>query len=70
MINPMLAMLNQNQALRMIRNPQAMITQMPQYRQVVNYVNENGGDAKTLFYAKAQEMGVDPDAIIKAMRNA
>ena len=33
-------------------------------------VISNGGDAKSLFYSKAKEMGLDPDEIVKAMRNA
>ena len=76
MANPMLQGLNQNRALQMIQqikamgNPAMMIQQMPQYRQIMDYVNQNGGDAKAAFYAKAQEMGIDPDEIIKAMRNA
>lgn len=47
-----------------------MLQQMPQYKQVMDYVNANGGDAKSAFYKKAQEMGIDPDEVIKAMRNA
>ena len=72
----MLAGLNQNRALQMIQqikamgNPQAMLQQMPQYKQIMDDVNANGGDAKALFYARAKEMGINPDEIIKAMRNA
>ena len=51
-------------------NPQMMLQQMPQYRQVMDYVNANGGDPKSAFYKKAQEMGINPDEVIKAMRNA
>jgi len=58
------------QQIKAMGNPAMMIQQMPQYRQIMDYVNQNGGDAKAAFYAKAQEMGVDPDEIIKAMRNA
>lgn len=76
MLNPMLAGLNQNRILQTIAqikamgNPQIMIQQMPQYKQVMQYVDANGGDAKGAFYAKAKEMGIDPDEIVKAMRNA
>ena len=76
MRNPMLAGLNQNRLLQTVQkiksmgNPQMMVQQMPQYKQVVDYVNQNGGDAKSLFYSKAKEMGLDPDEIVKAMRNA
>lgn len=58
------------QQIKAMGNPAMMIQQMPQYRQIMDYVNQNGGDAKAAFYAKAQEMGIDPDEIIKAMRNA
>lgn len=72
----MLAGLNQNRVLQTIqkiksmRNPQTMIQNMPQYKQITDFVNANGGDAKSLFYSKAKEMGYDPDEIVKAMRNA
>ena len=56
------------QSLKAIGNPQMMLQQMPQYRQVMEYVNQNGGDAKSAFYAKAKEMGVDPDEILKMLR--
>ena len=76
MLNPMMQNLNINKATQMIRqikaigNPQMMIQQMPQYQQVMDYVNQNGGDAKSAFYKMAKEMGVDPDEFLKAMRNA
>ena len=47
-----------------------MLQQMPQYRQIMKYIDANGGDAKTAFYKKAQEMGFDPEEVLKAMRNA
>lgn len=58
------------QQIKAMGNPQMMIQQMPQYKQIMDYVNQNGGDAKSAFYAKAKEMGIDPDQIIQAMRNA
>ena len=56
--------------IKSMGNPQMMLQQMPQYRQVMDYVNQNGGDAKSAFYNKAKEMGIDPDEIVKAMRGA
>lgn len=47
-----------------------MIQQMPQYRQIMNYINANGGDPKSAFYKKAEEMGFDPEEVLKALRNA
>lgn len=58
------------QQIKSMGNPQALLQQMPQYKQIMEYVNANGGDAKSAFYAKAQEMGINPDEIVKAMRNA
>lgn len=58
------------QQIKSLGNPQMMIQQMPQYKQVMDYVNQNGGDPKSAFYTKAKEMGIDPDQIIQAMRNA
>ncbi len=53
-------------------NPQAMIqnimAQNPQYKQVVDYVKQNGGDPKTAFYKMAQEKGVDPNQIINMLK--
>ena len=58
------------QQIKAIGNPAMMLQQMPQYKQIMEYVDANGGDAQKAFYAKAQEMGIDPDEIVNAMRNA
>lgn len=57
-----------NQMVNTIRSPQTAIQQMPQYKQIMDYVNANGGDPKTAFYAKAKEMGVDPEEILKFLK--
>ncbi len=53
-------------------NPQAMLMQMmktnPQYAQVMNLVNERGGDPKSAFYSLAKEKGVDPNEILKMLK--
>lgn len=68
-------MLQIKQMMDMIRcsnNPQVLLNQMmannPQMRQVMDYVNSNGGDAKALFYKKAEEMGVNPDDILSQLK--
>ena len=68
-------MLQIKQMMDMIRcsnNPQILLNQMmannPQMRQVMDYVNSNGGDAKALFYKKAEEMGVNPDDILSQLK--
>ena len=81
MQNPMLQNLNQSktfqikqmmQTLKNAGNPQMMFNQMmaqnPQYKQVMDYVNANGGDAKAAFYKMAQEKGVNPDDILNQLR--
>lgn len=54
------------------QNPQAALSQMaqnnPQIQQVMQYVQQNGGDARTAFYALAKQKGVDPDAIIQQVQ--
>ena len=70
MINPMMQNLNQNKIIQMVqtikamKNPEMMIKQMPQYKEIENLIKENGGDAKSAFYNLANQMGIDPDEII------
>lgn len=53
-------------------NPQALLSslmqQNPQMREVMTLVQQSGGDAKTAFYRKAQEMGVNPNDIINQLK--
>ena len=56
------------QQIKSVGNPQMMLQQMPQYRQVMDYIQQNGGDAQRAFYQKAQEMGVNPDDILSQLR--
>ena len=54
------------------KNPQAMIqnmmTQNPQMRQVMDLVNQNGGDVKKVFYDMAKQKGVNPDDILNILK--
>lgn len=45
-----------------------MMSQNPQIKQVMDFVNENGGDPKQAFYKKAQEMGINPDDVLSQLR--
>ena len=63
------------QMMSMIRgagNPQAMLNQLaannPQLRQVMEIVNQYGGDPGKAFYATAEKMGVDPQEILDMMK--
>ena len=58
--------------IQAVRNPQAMLSQMvqsnPQMKQVIDYVNANGGDPQQAFYRLAEEQGVNPDEILNELR--
>ena len=53
-------------------NPQMMIQQMlgnnPQYAQIQKLISDNGGDAQRAFYSLANQMGVDPNEVLNALR--
>ena len=55
-----------------VGNPQAMLMNMaqsnPQLKQVMDIVNNSGGDPKAAFYKMAQEKGVDPDSVLNMLR--
>lgn len=59
--------------VQMAGNPQMMLSQMmgqnPQIKQVMDYVNANGGDPQKAFYKLAQERGVNPDDILNQLRD-
>ena len=54
------------------KNPQAMLgtlmNQNPQMQNVMNIINQYGGDAKTAFYETAKQKGIDPNQIINMLR--
>lgn len=81
MINPIMQQLrkpalnNVRQMVNMVksaRNPQAMLNQLmqnnPNYKQVTELINQNGGDPKRAFYALAQQQGIDPNEILDMLR--
>lgn len=53
---------NPNQAM------QQMLSSNPQYQNVMDYINQNGGDARTAFYNMAAQKGIDPESILKQLR--
>lgn len=54
------------------KNPQTMlqgmINQNPQMKQVMNYIQQNGGDPKTAFYKLAEQQGVNPDEVLQMLK--
>lgn len=67
--NNILGMMNQ---IRNTANPQQAAEQMllnnPNFKEVMNYINQNGGDAKTAFYNLAAQKGVDPNSVLNQLR--
>lgn len=58
--------------VRQSKNPeqtmQILFANNPQYQNVMNYIQQNGGDAKSAFYNMAAQMGVDPNSILSKLR--
>ena len=52
-------------------NPNAMMQQLltssPRFQEVRNYINQNGGDAKTAFYNLAAQKGIDPNNFLNQL---
>ena len=65
-VRQMMGMLNSSQ------NPQAMINQMvsnnPNLKQVMDFINQSGGDPKKAFYALAEQKGINPQEILDMLK--
>lgn len=69
MNNPILDKLNNSFGNNMIGNLQRMIdTNAPQYKQAMEIVRQNDGDAQKAFYALAKQYGIDPQEILKMIK--
>lgn len=59
------------QMLKGSSNPQqmfqTMLSQNPQMKQIMDYVQQSGGDAQAAFYKLAKEKGVDPNQILNML---
>ena len=40
----------------------------PRFQEIVTYINQNGGDAKSAFYNMAAQKGVDPNSILNQLK--
>lgn len=47
---------------------QALINQNPQMRQVMQVIQQNGGDPKAAFYSVAKQRGIDPEQVLSMLR--
>ena len=58
--------------VQMSRNPQAMLQQMmmqnPQMKQVMQIVQQYGGDPMKALYEVAKEKGMDPEEILSMLK--
>lgn len=46
---------------------QELLANNPTFRQVMTYINQNGGNAKAAFYNLAAQKGVDPNTILNQL---
>ena len=60
------------QGIKMASNPrqalQSMMTQNPQMKQVMDFVQASGGDPRSAFYKLAEQKGVDPNQILNMLK--
>ena len=67
--NPILNMMQQ---VKNSSNPQQTMQNLlqnnPNFQNVISYINQNGGDAKTAFYNMAAQKGIDPNSILNLLR--
>ena len=65
--------MNLFRTVKAAQNPNALMQSAaqtnPQLGQVLNYISQNGGNAKQLFYNACQQRGVDPNTIINQLNN-
>ena len=58
--------------VRHSKNPdqamQMLLANNPQYQNVMNYIQQNGGDARSAFYNMAAQMGVDPNSVLSRLK--
>ena len=59
------------QTLKSVGNPQMIFNQMmaqnPKIKEVIDYVNANGGDFEKVYYQLAEKKGVNPDEFIQQL---
>lgn len=67
------SIMNMFKSVRNAKNPGALFMSMAQNNsqlgQVLSYINQNGGNAKQLFYDMAKQKGKDPNVIINQLNN-
>ena len=63
---------NLMRTVQMSANPQfalqQIINQNPNLKNILNLANSNGADLQQLFYAMAQQKGVDPQQVLRELQ--
>ena len=72
--SPMMGQIKQMMNMvKMAQNPQAMLNQMvvnnPQLKQVMDVVNQYGGDPNKALNAVAEQMGINPNEIMNMLNS-
>ena len=63
--NKVLAALKQKyQQCKMMADPLGYINNLPEMKNLVGLINQNGGNAKEYFYKLAEEKGVNPNDVL------
>ena len=61
-----------NRTIQNANNPNALMNKLiqsnPRLKAAYNMVQQNGGNAKTLFYQLAQQKGIDPNSILNQFK--
>ena len=59
---------NTNNQRNLVSNSLFAVFNHPQYQGIMEYINQNGGNAKSAFYNMAAQRGVDPNSILSQLR--
>ena len=71
--NPMMEKVKQMMGMvNGAQNPSAMLNQLmmsnPNLKQVMDFINQSGGNPTTAFYSMADKMGVNPQDILDLLK--
>ena len=71
--NPMTARIKQLMGMvNSAQNPQAMLNELmtsnPNLKEVMDYIQQSGGNPKTAFYSMADKMGVNPQDVLDLLK--
>ena len=68
-INSQISLLQQQfQKCKMMSNPIEYINNLPEMKNILGLINQNGGNAKQFFYKLAEQRGVNPDTILSMFK--